>query len=145
MRKKRSLLKFEILQQDTEVERSSRQPIPHYLQILFHLLLLLLLCFLPDLIHSSTPFLFLLELPLCWLVNVMIDQEENLDPKIPPSISSIVSLSRHHNRVEQISHHLHHHHVAMCRCSTLQQVPSLIMRGGLLPLPLSHNHLDFQL
>ena len=60
------------MQQDTEVERSSRQPIPLYLQILsHHLLLLLLPCFLRDLIRSSTPFLFLLDLPLCWLVNVM--------------------------------------------------------------------------
>ena len=67
--KKRSLLIFEISQQDTEVERSSRQPIPLFLQILSHLLCLHLLCFLRDLIRSSTPSLFLLELPLCRLVN----------------------------------------------------------------------------
>ena len=143
---KHSLLIFEISQQDTEVRRSSRQPTPHYLQILYHLLLLHLPCFLRDLIRSSTPFLLLLELPLCRLVNkTKRRRAENLDPKISPSSSSIVPPSLHNNPMEQISRHLHHHHVAMCRSSTLQQVPSLIMRGGLLPLPLSKNHLDFQL
>ena len=151
MRKKRSLLKFETLQQDTEVERSSPQPIPLYLHILSHLLLHHLPCFLRDLIRSSTPFLFLLDLPLCWLVNVMRRSraaliEKKLGPKdLPLQLIHCSPSSLHQSLVEQISLHHLHHLVAMCRCSTLQQVPSLIMRGGLLPLPLSHNHLDSQL
>ena len=145
--KKRSLLIFEISQQDTEVERSSRQPTPLYLQILSHLLLLHP-CFLRDLIRSSTTFLFILDLPLCRLVNKtkrIRAERRKLGPKNLPLQLIHCSPSLHNNPMEQISRHLHLHLVGMCRCSTLQQVPSLIMRGGLLSLPLSKNHLDFQL